>query len=82
MAFHIIEKKNDFWNHLINFVSNLSKLSSMCGNLNEIVDSLEKFGGHHFWKRKLHLKQFLYDVARIDLKFVGGRFTWDNRQGG
>lgn len=54
----------------------------MCGDLNEIMDNLKKFGGRQSWKRKSFLKQFMQDVAGIDLGFMGGLFTWDNLQGG
>lgn len=52
------------------------------GGLNEIVDSIEKFGGHQNWKRKIYLQQFLHDAGGIDLGFIGGQYTWDNRQKG
>lgn len=33
-------------------------------------------------ENEVFLKQFLEDVVRIDLGFVGGRFTWVKIQGG
>lgn len=52
------------------------------GDLNEIEDSIEKQGGHPFWKKRLFMKPFLNCVGGVDLGFVGKQFTWSNGQDG
>lgn len=64
--------KKEFWNHIMNIVINLYRPWMLFGGLNEITDSSEKFGGRQIWKRKLYLKQFIQEVAKIDLGFVRG----------
>lgn len=73
--------KKDFWNHITNVVSNLNRPWTLFGDLNKIINSSEKFGGHQIWKMELYLKQFIHEVVGIDLGFIGGWITCDNQQG-
>lgn len=52
----------------------------LVGDLNEVVDDLEKLGGMAVWRKHLFLKNFLYDSGGIDLGHMGKRFIWDNGQ--
>lgn len=54
---------------------NLNILWILFEDLNEIMDSSEKFGGHQGWKMNFFLKQFIHDMVEIDLGIVRGRFT-------
>lgn len=55
---------------------------AMIGDLNEIVEAKEKFGGRSIWRKKLHLKEFMIRVGGIDMGYSGTGFTWSNKQEG
>ncbi|XP_015879387.3 uncharacterized protein LOC107415557 [Ziziphus jujuba] len=70
---YIGEKKN-FWSQLIGIVNDLNRPWILFGDLNEIIDESEKFGGCHIWRIKL-LKDFIHEMDGLDLGFIGGHFT-------
>lgn len=39
----------------------------MLGDLNELIDKMEKFGGRTIWKRELFLRDFIQNVGAVDL---------------
>nr|XP_048332762.1 uncharacterized protein LOC125423181 [Ziziphus jujuba var. spinosa] len=75
-------EKKSFWTLMKEIVIDLNRPWMMFGELNEIMDSFETFVGQKIWKMKLFLKNFAQEVAGINLRFIGGRFTWDNCQCG
>lgn len=54
----------------------------MFGNLNDIIDEPERFGGRNLTRKRLFLKEFMQQVDAIDLGFSGRRYTWINKQQG
>lgn len=50
----------------------------MLGDLNELIDKMEKFGGRTIWKRELFLRDFIQNVGAVDLGFEGYKYIWDN----
>lgn len=68
-------EKNHFWSHLAEIVNVWNCLWILFGDLNEVIDSSEKFGGRPIWRRRLHLKNFMQEVDGCDLEFIGGQFT-------
>lgn len=47
----------------------------MLGDLNEIVEAKEKFGGRSIWCGRLHLKDFMLKVGGIDIGYSGIGYT-------
>lgn len=54
----------------------------MIGDLNEIIDEIEKYRGRPVWKRYPFLRHFMHETGCIDLGHMGQHFTWNNGQGG
>lgn len=52
------------------------------GDLNEIIDDSERFGGWPLHGKKLFLKEFMYHIGGIDLGFCRSKFTLLNEQNG
>lgn len=75
-------EKNVFWENLEFFVENLQGAWLIIGDLNEIVDKVEKQRGHPIEKKKLFLKPFLSSIGGVDLDFIGKPFTWSNGREG
>lgn len=51
----------------------------LIGDLNDVLDQLEKVGGKSLQEKKIFLKKFLQEMEAIDLGYVGPRFTWMRR---
>ena len=69
-------EKSVFWEELTDFLVRAKLPWLLFGDLNEIVDQSEKFGGRKVYGKRLFLKQFLQEVGGVDLGFTGTRFTW------
>lgn len=54
----------------------------LIGDLNEVLDSSEKFGGRSIVGKQLFLKDFLFCVAGVDIGFYGRKYTWENKHEG
>lgn len=54
----------------------------LVGDLNEVINVFEKFGGRQVWKKYIFLHQFLNDTRGLDLGFCGRQYTWTNGQQG
>lgn len=54
----------------------------LVGDLNEVINVFEKFGGRQVWKKYIFLHQFLNDTRGLDLGFCGKQYTWTNGQQG
>lgn len=74
--------KKTFWDSLVEQVSKVDDPWLMIGDLNEVVDALEKFGGRPVWRKSLYLQTFLNDTGGVYLGFRGRKFTWTNGQEG
>lgn len=78
---HYVKKKR-FWEDMAEKISNEEMPWMMFGDLNEIIDETERFGGRNLIGKRLFLKEFMQQVGAVDLGFNGRKFTWINKQGG
>lgn len=72
------KEKAKFWKVLEEKVHNYENPWLLLGDLNEVVEEAEKFGGRPIWSRKLYLQEFIQNVGAIDLGYEGCKYTWDN----
>lgn len=54
----------------------------LMGDLNEVTNDEDKWGGRNTLKKRLLLKAFMDEVGTMDLGFKGYKFTWDNGREG
>lgn len=52
------------------------------GDINDILNNRDKFGGKNLDRRRSFLGEFIQSVGAIDLSFMRKMFTWENRQVG
>ena len=57
-----------------------SILWMLFGDLNEIIDNLEKLRGKDIYEKRLFLKEFIHQVRAMNLGFIGRKFTWFNSE--
>ncbi|KAF3449229.1 hypothetical protein FNV43_RR09957 [Rhamnella rubrinervis] len=75
-------QKDEFWDELGMMVHMEERPWILLGDLNEVTEANEKWGGRDLHGRKLFLKKFMEDAGAIDLGFVGRPFTWERRVNG
>lgn len=66
-------EKREFWEELQILVEQLQGPWLIYGDLNEVIDKIEKWGGAPFDCRHLYLKDFMQLVRTIDLRFTRSR---------
>lgn len=72
------EEKRHFWEDVVDWIGNEKLPWLIFGDLNEIIDESERFGGRGLIGRRLFLKDFMQQVGAIDFGFCRRRYTWVN----
>lgn len=76
-------EKAELWNYIENMVNNINKPWVMIRDLNEILSTDEKLGGHQIGSSSINfLKNFMNITGAIDLGFTGNIYTWKNNRSG
>lgn len=76
-------KKLKAWTNLHAFLETIEEWWLCFGDLNTIIDDIEKDRGKSGSSSTLSfLKNLLFDLGVVDLGFSGNKFTWSNKRWG
>ena len=76
-------KRDKTWVDLHALLQSIPGPWMCCGDFNVVINDEEKVGGITGGPSSPSLlKELLFDLAAVDLGYVGNRFTWSNRRWG